>query len=137
MPHPGTITLRYLWNHSERVDQASDWPESITFFCVNDKREEVSRNQAKWCIPLVEFETFSVDEKGNPVPPREASFIERFEYGPGHTFVRSVSTPPVRVPPPELRAPPPPRDESAPQTYTVPDRTETWWTRLTRRIRSA
>ncbi|WP_414450382.1 hypothetical protein AB4851_32935 [Burkholderia sp. 22PA0099] len=135
-PHPGTITLRYLWNHSERVERASDWPESIIFFCVNDKHEEVPRNQAKWCIPLVEFETLSVDEKGNSVPPREASFIERFEYGPDHTFLRSVSTPPVRVPPPELRAPPPSRAEPERQTYTAPNRTETWLTRLTRWIRS-
>lgn len=104
-PHPGRITLRYLWNQSERIDNAADWPESITFFCLNENHERVARDQATWCIPLVEFETFSVDENGNPVPPRDASFIERFEYGPDHTLIRSVSTPPVRTPPPELRAP--------------------------------
>ncbi|MBN3728668.1 hypothetical protein [Burkholderia sp. Ac-20379] len=122
LPHPGRITLRYLWNQSERIENAADWPEGITFFCLNEKHERVERDQATWCIPLVEFETFSVDEHGKPVPPREASFIERFEYGPDHTFIRVVSTPPVRTPPPELRtpAPPSPRHNEPQSRRTAP-----------------
>lgn len=104
-PHPGTLTIRSLWNKSEVKESSESWPDGNIFFCWNEKDEVVSRNKAKWCVPLVEFETLSVDEAGKPVPPNHASFISRKEYGPNHTFVRSVSTPPVRVPPPELRAP--------------------------------
>jgi hypothetical protein len=95
-PHPGTITFLYLWNGTKENKQASDWPERMAWYCTDSDKREVARSdpRATRCIPIVEVETFSVDENGKPVAPSEADFISIKEYGPNHTFVRSTSSPP-------------------------------------------
>lgn len=106
--------------------------------CWNEKDEVVPRDRAKWCVPLVEFETLSVDEQGRPVPPNRASFISRKDYGPNHTFIGSASTPPVRVPPSEFRAPraepptyrPEPQKDGFPAYHRLPVERIGWWEKV-------
>lgn len=103
LPHPGTVKLLYLWNGSEKTRLASEWSESMVFHCVNAEGGGTSREDAAWCVPIVEYETFSVDDKGNPVEPRLADFIRIDAYGPNHTLIESTVTPPRFRPPPEAK----------------------------------
>ena len=101
-PHPGTITFVYLWNNSREVESAGKVPDRIKFFCVDKQNNEVERTKATWCIPVVEIETFSVNEHGKPTVPKDADYIHIRAYGPNHIFLKSTVTPPSREPPPEL-----------------------------------
>jgi hypothetical protein len=102
LPHPGIVTFVYLWNNSREVDSADKVPDRIKFFCVDERDNEVAREKAIWCIPVVEIETFSVDEHGKAVVPKDADFIHIRAYGPNHTFLKSTVTPPSRKPPADL-----------------------------------
>jgi hypothetical protein len=102
VPHPGTVTFVYLWNNSREVEPAAKVPDRIKFFCVDTQDNEVERRKAVYCVPVVEIETFSVDEHGKPVVPKDADYIHIRAYGPNHTFLKSTVTPPSRQPPPEL-----------------------------------
>ncbi|WP_144021240.1 hypothetical protein [Caballeronia sordidicola] len=93
-PHPGTITAKYDWDGSTEFWKASDLPDSFTFRCFNENGKRTSRANAAWCIPVVEVETVSSDEQGNPVAPNEADSVSNSIYGPGHTFLEHTSSPP-------------------------------------------
>ena len=93
-PHPGTITAKYDWDGSTEFWKASDLPDSFTFRCFCENGERTSRANAAWCIPVVEVETISADEHGNPVAPNEADSVSNSIYGPGHTFLEHTSSPP-------------------------------------------
>jgi len=162
LPHPGTITFIESWNDIPKQKNADEYPDSFKFLCLDEKEKEVSRDKAKWCIPIVEFDVFSVDDNGKSVPFKEGSFISITAYGPDHRFVRSLATPP-RPPSPAAPVPKsgggsavPPGDigsasrtgssssatqlksaPSAPQSFgTVLDKTRmTFWERIKRTIR--
>jgi hypothetical protein len=111
LPHPGTITFFESWNDVPKRKLADEYPDSFKFLCLDENEDEVSRDKAKWCIPIVEFDVFSVDDNGKSVPFKEGSFISITAYGPEHRFVRSLATPPQ---PPSPTAPVPKSDaESA------------------------
>jgi hypothetical protein len=92
--HPGAITFIESWNDVPKRKSADEYPDSFKFLCLDENEKEVSRDKAKWCIPIVEFDVFSVDDNGKSVPFKEASSISITAYGPGHRFVRSLSTAP-------------------------------------------
>ncbi|SAL15868.1 hypothetical protein AWB69_00783 [Caballeronia udeis] len=94
LPHPGAITFIESWNDIPKRKSADEYPDSFKFLCLDENEKEVSRDKAKWCIPIVEFDIFSVDDNGKSVPFKEASSISITAYGPGHRFVRSLSTAP-------------------------------------------
>jgi hypothetical protein len=149
-PHPGTITAKYYWNDSTETWTVSDLPESFIFRCFDKNGERAQRANAAWCIPVVEVETVSVDENGNPVAPNEADSVSISEYGPGHTFIEHTQSVPhlkrqreldrqQRTPPQEDAKPP-----SSPQTF-IPHRSSdtladyeqpladvqlSWWARV-------
>lgn len=102
VPHPGRVTFVYVWNNSREVESAAKVPDRIKFFCVDRQDNEVEREKAVYCIPVVEIETFSVDEHGKPIAPKDADYIHIRAYGPNHTFLKSTVTPPSRQRPPEL-----------------------------------
>ncbi|MEA3114714.1 MAG: hypothetical protein QOG58_4513 [Caballeronia sp.] len=104
LPHPGTITFIESWNDVPKRKSADEYPDSFKFLCLDENEQEVSRDKAKWCIPIVEFDVFSVDDNGKSVPFKEGSFISITAYGPDHRFVRSLATPPR---PPSPAAPVP------------------------------
>lgn len=145
-PHPGTLTFRYLWNNSVETGSSASWSDGNIFYCWNEKDEVVPRDEARWCVPLVEFETLSVDANGKPVPPNKADFISIKKYGPNHTYVGSMSTPPTRTPPPAFRVPDaiPPAPASAPHSFgpeviaplaTNDASKASWWSQVKRWIR--
>jgi hypothetical protein len=101
-PHPGKVTFVYLWNNAREVESAAKVPDRIKFFCVDKQANEVEPSKAVYCIPVVEIETFSVDEHGKPIVPKDADYIHIRAYGPNHTFLKSTVTPPSRQPPREL-----------------------------------
>lgn len=92
--HPGTVKFIDLWNRTEKIESADDIPDGIKFFCMDEKRIKVERGQAAWCIPVVEYETYSVDANGKPVAPEIADFVRITSYGPRHTYIGSTVTPP-------------------------------------------
>ncbi|WP_459708407.1 hypothetical protein [Paraburkholderia sp. 2C] len=94
LPHPGTITARFDWNGSTEQWKASDFPESFVFRCFDETGKLTARANAAWCIPVVQIETVSVDESGKPVSPSEAGSISTTLYGPDHTFIEHISSPP-------------------------------------------
>ncbi|WP_186064567.1 hypothetical protein [Burkholderia gladioli] len=90
LPHPGTIVMKYAWNHSEEVLPASESPESFIFRCADADGNPVKRDSAAWCTPVVEIDTNSTDAGGHPVAPRDAASITTSAYGPGHTFIEHL-----------------------------------------------
>jgi len=92
LPHPGTIAAKYSWNHSEETWTVSDLPDSFIFRCFDEGGKRIGRANAAWCIPVVEIETVSVDENGNPVAPKDADSISISEYGPEHTFIEHTQS---------------------------------------------
>ncbi|CAN7153675.1 hypothetical protein LJR034_000086 [Caballeronia sp. LjRoot34] len=114
LPHPGTITFIESWNDVPKRKSADEYPDSFRFLCLDENEKEVSRDKAKWCIPIVEFDVFSVDDNGKSVPFKEGSSISITAYGPGHRFVRSLSTAP-RPPSPAAPAPKPGAGSAVPQ----------------------
>ncbi|WP_158934014.1 hypothetical protein [Burkholderia sp. S171] len=94
LPHPGTIAFIESWNDVPKRKSADEYPDSFKFLCLDENEKEVSRDKAKWCIPIVEFDVFSVDDNGKSVPFKEGSSISITAYGPGHRFVRSLSSAP-------------------------------------------
>jgi hypothetical protein len=149
-PHPGTIAAKYYWNNSTETWTVSDLPESFIFRCFDENGKSAQRANAAWCIPLVEVETVSVDENGNPVAPRDADSVSISEYGPGHTFLQHTQSAPHLKRQRELdrQQRVPPQDDvtqpSSPQSFTphrskytiAPDQQPstdlqlTWWTRV-------
>lgn len=95
-PHPGTIVVKYVWNHSKEVMGASELPESFIFRCSDGNGNPAERDAAAWCIPVVEIETVSTDANGHPIAPKDATSITTSVYGPDHTFIEHV----VSGPPP-------------------------------------
>ncbi|MGA7815726.1 hypothetical protein [Caballeronia sp.] len=152
VPHPGTITFIESWNDVPKRKRADEYPDSFKFLCLDENEKEVSRDKAKWCIPIVEFDVFSVDDNGKSVPFKEASSISITAHGPNHRFVRSLSSAP-RPPSPAVPVPGsaagravPPADiggasrtassSSAPQQKYELDKLQmTFWERLKRTIR--
>lgn len=116
VPHPGTVKFIDLWNHSEKIKPADDVPDNMKFFCMDANRFEVSREQAAWCIPIVEYVTLSLDQHGKPVEPRVADFIRITSYGPNHSYIGSTVTPP------NFRKPPAAAPQSAPPQPDPPSR---------------
>ncbi|WP_109476992.1 hypothetical protein [Paraburkholderia sp. C35] len=94
-PHPGSINIRYAWNGSTETLKAADFPDSFTFRCSDARGNPSEREQAAWCIPVVEIETVSVDKAGKPVAPKDAASITSSVYGPGHTFLEHVTSGPA------------------------------------------
>jgi hypothetical protein len=160
LPHPGTITFVESWNDVPKRKSADEYPDSFRFLCLDENEKEVSRDKAKWCIPIVEFDVFSVDDNGKSVPFKEGASISITAYGPGHRFVRSLSSAPRPPLPPVSKsgagsAVPPGdigdasrtawsssanlqnSDPSASQSFaSEPDKTQmTFWERLKRTIR--
>ncbi|WP_186070450.1 hypothetical protein [Burkholderia gladioli] len=97
-PHPGTIVVKYAWNHSKEVMPASGLPESFIFRCSDADGNPTERSAAAWCIPVVEIETVSTDASGHPIAPKDAASITTSVYGPDHTFIEHVvsGTPPAK-----------------------------------------
>ncbi|WP_141712842.1 hypothetical protein [Burkholderia ubonensis] len=93
-PHPGSISVKYAWNGSTETWKAAELPESFVFRCSDANGHSVARDQAAWCIPVVEIETISVDQAGRPVEPTVAHSITSSVYGPGHTFLEQVTSGP-------------------------------------------
>ncbi|WP_206514316.1 hypothetical protein [Burkholderia cenocepacia] len=91
-PHPGSISVKYAWNGSTQTWKAAELPESFVFRCSDADGHAVARDQAAWCIPVVEIETVSVDQAGRPVEPKVAYSMTSSVYGPGHTFVERVTS---------------------------------------------
>ncbi|WP_165986894.1 hypothetical protein [Caballeronia sp. SBC1] len=118
--HPGTITFIESWNDVPKRKTADDYPDSFKFLCLDENEKEVSRDKAKWCIPIVEFDVFSVDDNGKSVPFKEASSISITAYGPDHRFVRSLSTAPR---PPSPAAPVPKSGSAMPPNIGDASRT--------------
>lgn len=149
-PHPGSIAFKYVWNQSTEIKDASKYPEDFIFRCVDANGKRADRAHAAWCVPLVEVETVSVDENGNPVAPREADSVSISEYGPGHTFIQHTQSVPhlkyqreldrqQRIPPQEDATPPTSRQSFAPDRPNSPfaddqtpstDMRSNWWTRV-------
>jgi hypothetical protein len=125
LPHPGTITFIESWNDVPKRKSADEYPDSFRFLCLDENEKEVSRDKAKWCIPIVEFDVFSVDDNGKSVPFKEGSSISITAYGPGHRFVRSLST----APRPPSPAPPVPKSGagSAVPPGDIGDASRTAW----------
>ncbi|HDR9202011.1 hypothetical protein [Burkholderia vietnamiensis] len=93
-PHPGSISVKYAWNGSTETWKAAELPESFVFRCSDADGHSVARDQAAWCIPVVEIETVSVDQAGRPVEPKVAYSITSSVYGPRHTFLERVTSGP-------------------------------------------
>ncbi len=111
LPHPGTITFIESWNDLPKRKSADEYPDSFKFLCLDENENEATRDKAKWCIPILEFDIFSTGEDGKSVPFEKASSISITAYGPNHRFVRSLSTAPPPPLPPESA--PKPMPESA------------------------
>jgi len=156
LPHPGTITAKYDWNGSIELWKASELPDSFIFRCFDQSGKRTSRADAAWCIPVVEVETVSTDEHGNPAVPNEADSVSNSIYGPDHTFLEHTSSPPglklqreldrqQRRAPQEDATPQPPQSfRPNGSGYTVSDNHEpssqgrsSWWTRFKAWLRSA
>lgn len=149
-PHPGSIAFKYAWNKSTKIKDASKYPEDFIFRCADARGEPTDRAHAAWCVPLVEVETVSVDENGNPVAPSDADSVSISEYGPGHTFIEHTQSVPhlkrrreldrqQRSPPLEDAKPPSSPQSFAPHrpNYTFADYQQpltdvqlSWWARV-------
>lgn len=149
-PHPGSIAFKYAWNQSTEIKDASKYPDDFIFRCADANGKRTDRTHAAWCIPLIEVETVSVDENGNPVAPREADSVSISEYGPGHTFIQHTQSAPhlklqrevdrqQRIPSPRNAKSPLSPDSFTPNppNYTFadtqPELTDVrpnWWTRV-------
>ncbi|WP_156529127.1 hypothetical protein [Caballeronia udeis] len=121
-PHPGSIEAKYYWNDSKETWPISDLPESFIFRCFDKNGERAQRVNAAWCIPVVEVETVSVDENGNPVVPKEADSVSISEYGPGHTFIQHTQSVPHLKRQRELDR----QRQSTPQDATTPQRPQSF-----------
>jgi hypothetical protein len=93
-PHPGTITVKFAWDGSTVVKDASKMSDAFIFRCGDANGNQVPRAEAIWCIPVVEIETVSADEAGKPVPPRGAYTVSSSVYGPNHLFLEHVASAP-------------------------------------------
>ncbi len=91
MPHPGTITARFMWNHSTDYWKAADFPDSFAFRCFDNEGNPTARSKAAWCIPVVEVVTVSTDKEGKPVAPKGAASVSNSVYGPGHVSLEHTS----------------------------------------------
>lgn len=99
LPHPGTIEAKYTWNNSIEYWKSAELPDSFIFRCFDKNGKSAPRDQAAWCIPVVEIVTISVDKSGKPVPPKGAASVEIAIYGPNHRFLEHVSKAPPPPPP--------------------------------------
>ncbi|WP_186162374.1 hypothetical protein [Burkholderia gladioli] len=90
LPHPGTIAVKYAWNHSEALMPAGELPESFIFHCADANGNPAKRDSAAWCIPVVEIDTVSTNAHGHPIAPNDATSITTSTYGPGHTFIEHL-----------------------------------------------
>lgn len=93
-PHPGTIVVTYAWDRSRVVLNAADLPDAFTFRCADSRGQAIAREEAEWCIPVVEIETISRDNAGRLVAPQTAAAITSLVYGPGHVLLESVESGP-------------------------------------------
>lgn len=88
-PHPGTVTFRTLWNHTERVEKAEGVPDANKFVYFDQQGNTTSDVlHAARRVPIVEVEMSSFDAEGHLVSPDKAVRISIDEYGPGHHFLR-------------------------------------------------
>lgn len=93
-PHPGTIVMNYAWDRSKVVLSTADLPDAFIFRCADARGQAIAREEAAWCIPVVEVETISRDKAGSPVAPNVADTITSLVYGPGHILLESVESGP-------------------------------------------
>lgn len=114
-PHPGTVTFVERWNHTEKTVSADTLPDDIKFFCVNADQFIVRRERAAWCIPVIEYDTVSLDEDGKPAEPGVAHRVQRSSYGPNQISLQSVI-----VPSSESATRRPSASESTPLKVTAP-----------------
>jgi len=94
VPHPGTVAVRQAWNGAVAQHKVSDPNAGIHFQCYDRTGRYEAREDAYWCVPIVEHEVVSVDKFGTPVAPEVADTVSYLLYGPGHVLLRHLPSRP-------------------------------------------